>query len=153
MIVSYNQPNSIKIKSGRQSVRVAHFGFLFPCLRGQRSCTDDVNKRCLRPPQESLTSARKPDCEEHRTTRSLAESGGGVGHLCREASEAEKEVDWRGAHMAGFLDNFRWPEWECIDWGERRNALASVVAGVLVRLFHTQLKFKLRFIRRSNHKI
>lgn len=34
--------------------------------------------------------------------------------------------------MAGFLDNFRWPEWECIDWGERRNAVASVAAGVLV---------------------
>ncbi|XP_030284180.1 transmembrane protein 50B-like [Sparus aurata] len=33
--------------------------------------------------------------------------------------------------MAGFLDNFRWPEWECIDWGERRNAVASIVAGVL----------------------
>ncbi|XP_041857194.1 transmembrane protein 50B [Melanotaenia boesemani] len=33
--------------------------------------------------------------------------------------------------MAGFLDNFRWPECECIDWGERRNAVASVVAGVL----------------------
>ena len=32
--------------------------------------------------------------------------------------------------MAGFLDNFRWPE--CIDWGERRNTVASVVAGVLV---------------------
>ncbi|CAL8378056.1 transmembrane protein 50B [Gadus morhua] len=31
--------------------------------------------------------------------------------------------------MAGFLDNFRWPE--CIDWGERRNTVASVVAGVL----------------------
>lgn len=34
--------------------------------------------------------------------------------------------------MAGFLDNFRWPEWECIDWGERRNAVASTAAGVLV---------------------
>ncbi|XP_014390657.1 PREDICTED: transmembrane protein 50B isoform X2 [Myotis brandtii] len=33
--------------------------------------------------------------------------------------------------MAGFLDNVRWPEWECIDWSERRNAVASVVAGVL----------------------
>ncbi|KAF6122211.1 transmembrane protein 50B [Phyllostomus discolor] len=33
--------------------------------------------------------------------------------------------------MAGFLDNFRWPECECVDWSERRNALASVVAGVL----------------------
>ncbi|XP_005037155.2 PREDICTED: transmembrane protein 50B isoform X1 [Ficedula albicollis] len=29
--------------------------------------------------------------------------------------------------MAGFLDNFRWPECECIDWSERRNAVASVV--------------------------
>ena len=34
--------------------------------------------------------------------------------------------------MAGFLDNFRWPECECIDWSERRNAVASVVAGILV---------------------
>ncbi|EHH28703.1 hypothetical protein EGK_19196 [Macaca mulatta] len=31
--------------------------------------------------------------------------------------------------MAGFLDNFRWPECECIDWSEKRNAVASVVAG------------------------
>lgn len=36
------------------------------------------------------------------------------------------------SQMAGFLDNIRWPECECIDWGERRNTLASVVAGVLV---------------------
>ncbi|XP_048396092.1 transmembrane protein 50B-like [Stegostoma tigrinum] len=33
--------------------------------------------------------------------------------------------------MAGFLDNFRWPEFECFDWGESRNAVASIVAGVL----------------------
>ncbi|XP_078119156.1 transmembrane protein 50B isoform X2 [Sander vitreus] len=33
--------------------------------------------------------------------------------------------------MAGFLDSFRWPECECIDWGERRNAVASIVSGVL----------------------
>ncbi|XP_067373250.1 transmembrane protein 50B-like isoform X1 [Channa argus] len=33
--------------------------------------------------------------------------------------------------MAGFLDNVRWPECDCIDWGERRNVLASFVAGVL----------------------
>ncbi|TDH07144.1 hypothetical protein EPR50_G00121770 [Perca flavescens] len=33
--------------------------------------------------------------------------------------------------MAGFLDSFRWPEYECIDWGERRNAVASIVSGVL----------------------
>ncbi|KAM4700717.1 transmembrane protein 50B [Discoglossus pictus] len=33
--------------------------------------------------------------------------------------------------MAGFLDNFRWPECECVDWGEKRNTIASVVAGVL----------------------
>lgn len=38
----------------------------------------------------------------------------------------------RGLQMAGFLDNFRWPECECIDWGERRNAVASIVSGVLV---------------------
>ncbi|KAI4894812.1 hypothetical protein NFI96_012379 [Prochilodus magdalenae] len=34
--------------------------------------------------------------------------------------------------MAGFLDNVRWPECECIDWGERRNTVASIVSGVLV---------------------
>ncbi|MGH0145135.1 UNVERIFIED_CONTAM: hypothetical protein FKN15_032184 [Acipenser sinensis] len=33
--------------------------------------------------------------------------------------------------MTGFLDNFHWSECECIDWGERRNAGASIVAGVL----------------------
>ncbi|XP_054470846.1 transmembrane protein 50B [Anoplopoma fimbria] len=33
--------------------------------------------------------------------------------------------------MAGFLDNFRWPECECIDWRERRNTAASIVSGVL----------------------
>ncbi|GAA6067241.1 transmembrane protein 50B isoform X1 [Tachysurus ichikawai] len=33
--------------------------------------------------------------------------------------------------MAGFLDNFRWPECECIDWGEKRNTVASTVAGFL----------------------
>ncbi|XP_069744911.1 transmembrane protein 50B isoform X3 [Narcine bancroftii] len=33
--------------------------------------------------------------------------------------------------MAGFLDNFRWPEFECIDWGESRNTIASIVAGIL----------------------
>ncbi|XP_027008285.1 transmembrane protein 50B isoform X1 [Tachysurus fulvidraco] len=33
--------------------------------------------------------------------------------------------------MAGFLDNFRWPECECIDWGEKRNTVASIVAGFL----------------------
>ncbi|XP_048459005.1 transmembrane protein 50B [Rhincodon typus] len=37
--------------------------------------------------------------------------------------------------MAGFLDNFRWPEFECIDWGESRNAVASIVAGVLANCF------------------
>lgn len=41
--------------------------------------------------------------------------------------------------MAGFLDNFRWPECECIDWSERRNAVASVVAGVLVSIQTTQM--------------
>ncbi|KAJ8004592.1 hypothetical protein DPEC_G00137890 [Dallia pectoralis] len=32
--------------------------------------------------------------------------------------------------MAGILDNLRMPECECIDWGERRNTVASIVAGV-----------------------
>jgi len=39
--------------------------------------------------------------------------------------------------MAGFLDNFRWPECECVDWSERRNAIASIVAGVLVSFERT----------------
>lgn len=45
-----------------------------------------------------------------------------------------REGRWtrRGSQMAGFLDNFRWPEWEWIDLGERRNTVASIVAGVLV---------------------
>ncbi|XP_026862635.1 transmembrane protein 50B-like [Electrophorus electricus] len=33
--------------------------------------------------------------------------------------------------MAGFLDNVHWPEFECIDWGERRNTVASVISGIL----------------------
>ncbi|KAF4086647.1 hypothetical protein AMELA_G00086060 [Ameiurus melas] len=33
--------------------------------------------------------------------------------------------------MAGFLDNIRWPECECIDWSEKRNMVASIVAGIL----------------------
>uniref|UniRef100_A0A2I3H278 Transmembrane protein 50B n=1 Tax=Nomascus leucogenys TaxID=61853 RepID=A0A2I3H278_NOMLE len=33
--------------------------------------------------------------------------------------------------MAVFLDNFHWPECECIDWSERRNVVASVVTGIL----------------------
>lgn len=43
------------------------------------------------------------------------------------------------AAMAGFLDNFRWPECECIDWGERRNTVASIVAGVLVSVGRTSV--------------
>ena len=34
--------------------------------------------------------------------------------------------------MAGVLDNFQCPTCECIDFGEKRNAVASVVAGGLV---------------------
>lgn len=48
--------------------------------------------------------------------------------------------------MAGFLDNFRWPECECIDWGERRNALASIVAGVLVSDFIERVVERLSYI-------
>ncbi|KAI5107433.1 transmembrane protein 50A [Silurus meridionalis] len=33
--------------------------------------------------------------------------------------------------MAGFLDNFRWPECGGIDWSEKRNTVASIVAGIL----------------------
>ena len=40
-------------------------------------------------------------------------------------------------NMAGILDNFRCPtcECECIDLGDNRNAVASVTAGALVRLY------------------
>lgn len=31
--------------------------------------------------------------------------------------------------MAGCLDSFRWPECECIDVGEKRNLIASVISG------------------------
>ncbi|KAK3585596.1 hypothetical protein CHS0354_036782 [Potamilus streckersoni] len=33
--------------------------------------------------------------------------------------------------MSGFLDNCQWPRCECIELGERRNFVASIVAGVL----------------------
>lgn len=33
--------------------------------------------------------------------------------------------------MAGCLDHCRWPEWECLQVGEKRNAIASVVAGAM----------------------
>ncbi|KAK1148011.1 transmembrane protein 50A-like [Acipenser oxyrinchus oxyrinchus] len=33
--------------------------------------------------------------------------------------------------MSGFLDNVRCGECECVDWGEKRNAIASIAAGVL----------------------
>lgn len=49
--------------------------------------------------------------------------------------------------MAGFLDNFRWPECECIDWGERRNAVASVAAGVLVSSASACLLFLFSAVR------
>ena len=35
--------------------------------------------------------------------------------------------------MSGFLDGIRCGECECnVDWGERRNTIASIAAGVLV---------------------
>ncbi|XP_005993971.1 transmembrane protein 50A [Latimeria chalumnae] len=33
--------------------------------------------------------------------------------------------------MSGFLDSIRCPECECVDWGEKRNTIASISAGVL----------------------
>lgn len=33
--------------------------------------------------------------------------------------------------MSGFLESLRCSE--CVDWGEKRNTIASVAAGVLVR--------------------
>lgn len=33
--------------------------------------------------------------------------------------------------MAGLLDNFRWPECECCDLGEKRNLIASIASGTL----------------------
>lgn len=35
--------------------------------------------------------------------------------------------------MSGFLENMRCSE--CIDWGEKRNKIASVAAGVLVCMY------------------
>ena len=34
--------------------------------------------------------------------------------------------------MSGCLDHCRLPEWECLQVGEKRNAIASVVAGAMV---------------------
>ena len=41
--------------------------------------------------------------------------------------------------MAGCLDNFQWPQWECCELGEKRNLIASVIAGGMVstRRTHT----------------
>lgn len=36
--------------------------------------------------------------------------------------------------MSGFLDNCQWPRCECIELGERRNMVAAIVSGVLVRI-------------------
>ena len=75
-------------------------------------------------------------CEEQQVKQVLTPTESGRGdlvHLCRETDG--RRWTRRGLQMAGFLDNFRWPEWECIDWGERRNAVASIVAGVLVSSF------------------
>ncbi|KAK3097683.1 hypothetical protein FSP39_012085 [Pinctada imbricata] len=33
--------------------------------------------------------------------------------------------------MSGFLDNCQWPNCECLQLGERRNSVASIVSGVL----------------------
>lgn len=55
------------------------------------------------------------------------------------------------AAMAGFLDNFRWPECECIDWGERRNTVASIVAGVLVSV-QRRREGRVFYNRRYKHK-
>ncbi|XP_050394381.1 transmembrane protein 50B [Patella vulgata] len=33
--------------------------------------------------------------------------------------------------MSGFLDNCQWPKCDCIELGERRNSVASIVSGVM----------------------
>ncbi|KAL7983583.1 hypothetical protein Chor_000459 [Crotalus horridus] len=58
--------------------------------------------------------------------------------------------------MAGFLDNFRWPECECIDWGERRNTVASVVAGVLSvieleNVLYHKMQSKVKLLRKNDN--
>lgn len=35
--------------------------------------------------------------------------------------------------MSGFLDNCNWPKCDCIELGERRNFVASIISGVMVR--------------------
>ncbi|MED6238228.1 hypothetical protein ATANTOWER_013523, partial [Ataeniobius toweri] len=52
--------------------------------------------------------------------------------LISKLSQGDRSIRGRKTlQMAGFLDNFRWPECEWFDWAERRNAVASVVAGAL----------------------
>ncbi|KAF3842671.1 hypothetical protein F7725_001520 [Dissostichus mawsoni] len=66
-------------------------------------------------------------------------AGGGSSHTDRpgrRTASAGQEPGRRRSRrtqlqMAGFLDNFRWRECGCMDWGERRNAVASVASGVL----------------------
>ena len=43
--------------------------------------------------------------------------------------------------MAGCLDNFQWPQWECCDVGEKRNAIASIIAGAMVSNVMTIISF------------
>ena len=37
--------------------------------------------------------------------------------------------------MAGCLDNFQLPQWECCDVGEKRNAIASIIGGSMASVF------------------
>lgn len=102
---------------------------LLPCLR--RIMFVVVYRRCLM--KHVFYSA-------DRVTDLLVQKQSSLQSVDRDGV---KQEDWftcaekdqrtrRRTQMAGFLDNFRWPECECIDWGERRNAVASVVAGILV---------------------
>lgn len=46
--------------------------------------------------------------------------------------------------MSGFLENVRCSE--CVDWGEKRNTIASIAAGVLVCMFNFYLYINMPYI-------
>lgn len=96
---------------------------------------------------EPTTEVFNPDlCAPQETSRSRAASV-----LRGVDPDGVRRRTPRGAQMAGFLDNFRWPECECIDWGERRNAVASVAAGVLVSESRGWIIFKFSFIHKLHY--
>ncbi|KAG7239125.1 hypothetical protein INR49_030005, partial [Caranx melampygus] len=81
----------------------------------------------LKTPPTPLSASIK---KANRKTSSLLRTAGSAG-VNRASQREEVGSRHRGLQMAGFLDNVRLPECECFDWGERRNTVAAVVAGVL----------------------